>query len=669
MKKIYFIIWTVVVATLFVSCEKDEEARLSTISVSSETFTPSYNSVLIETRFETKAASNYKPTLKTVYVQYSTRANFEEYEEALMNGEDYSYTYTVQLSDLQDNTTYYIRYVASNRYSSAMTEEISEFKTLQPSTPIVVLDSITTILDTSAKANIHLAFDGGAPISEMGICWSTQPTPIVEDNLLKTKASLAILDITSLQPNTKYFVRAYAKNKTGICYSEELSFLTYSLPEVQTNNVENIQIRSALLSGELVFDGNDPNRKVGFCWSETPNPTIEGYHQEVSVKNGAFSYLLSELNGETRYYVRAYALNKIGVDYGEEKVFITLTAQAPSVVTKEVTNVEYFTATVLCDVSSDGGASVTERGVVYSTNQNPTIEDRKSINGSGIGVFTCNISNLQEGTTYYARAYAINKKAIVYGEQINFTTKKGAMAFSVSSSKKVYFSPGNLQYHPANNMWRFAESQFDYIGEENAYTSSTYNGWIDLFGFSGSISANFGVSTSENKYDYSGSFVDWGINKIGDDAANTWRTLTYQEWKYIIETRPNYSSLYGIAQVDGVNGLILLPDGWLCPDGINFKPGFYNAEWGSYWTEHQTFSAYQWSLLEESGAIFLVAASCRWGTFVSNDNSSGYYHAAPGGLSGDAYYYLSIGDTWVQMNQSYSPDCGISVRLVKDMNK
>ena len=120
MKKIYFIIWTVVVATLFVSCEKDEEARLSTISVSSETFTPSYNSVLIETRFETKAASDhYKPTLKTVYVQYSTRADFAEYEEALMNGKDYSYK--VQLNDLQDNTTYYIRYVASNRYSSAMT--------------------------------------------------------------------------------------------------------------------------------------------------------------------------------------------------------------------------------------------------------------------------------------------------------------------------------------------------------------------------------------------------------------------------------------------------------------------------------------------------------------------------------------------------------------------
>ena len=100
------------------------------------------------------------------------------------------------------------------------------------------------------------------------------------------------------------------------------------------------------------------------------------------------------------------------------------------------------------------------------------------------------------------------------------TPSAGIGAFSVSADKQVTFSKGNLQYHPANNKWRFAESQLDYIGATNSNCSSTYNGWLDLFGWSTSAT-NFGISTSTDYNDYSGSFVDWGTNQIGADAPNT----------------------------------------------------------------------------------------------------------------------------------------------------
>ena len=151
----------------------------------------------------------------------------------------------------------------------------------------------------------------------------------------------------------------------------------------------------------------------------------------------------------------------------------------------------------------------------------------------------------------------------------NPASKYVAKPFSVSSSNQVYFSPGNLQYTQSTNIWSFAENQWDYIGTDNVTGGSvsfdpTFGDnkegtaladKVDLFGWSTSAT-NFGVSTSKDDNDYSGSFVDWGINKIGSDAPNTWRTLTDDEWEYLLNNRNNASSLRGVAQVNGVNGLI-----------------------------------------------------------------------------------------------------------------
>ncbi len=244
----------------------------------------------------------------------------------------------------------------------------------------------------------------------------------------------------------------------------------------------------------------------------------------------------------------------------------------------------------------------------------------------------------------------------------------GIGAFSVSADKQVTFSPGNLQYHPANNKWRFAPSQLEYIGEGNSNYSPTYNGWIDLFGFSGSTgSAKFGVSTSQDYADYSGSFVDWGANQIGSDAPNTWRTLPFEEWDYLLNTRANASSLKGVAQVNGVNGLILLPDNWTCPAGVTFKSGFHSSYGLVTYGQYQTFTAEQWSKLESAGAVFLPAAGDRLGSAAGRYLQLEGHYWYTNEYGSRLAYFLNFSSVEAGIGGGEFRDRGMSVRLVKDL--
>ena len=416
--KIYYLL-LICILVLF-SCEKDPEAMLTQLRVVKEQFTPSYTSIEVECQLSTSASIN------DVYVQYATSQDFADYQEEEMQKKDGMNT--VNLSNLEDNTTYYIRYAASNRYSTATTKDFSTAKTLAPNHPSVDVVSITDVLDKSANVQFDLTFDGGASVTELGVCYGTSNNPSVEnDKKIAAKDNQTTISLTSLQENTTYYVRAYAKNKVGVAYSESITFTTLTQPKVQTNDISNIQLTSATLNAVLLSNGNDSAVTKGFCWSEISNPTITSLHTEVQNTTSSFCYQLSNLKAETKYYVRAYAKNKIGVVYGEEKSFTTKSALIPTITTSSVTDISYTSATVGGNVTNDGGAEVTERGVVYSTSQNPTTSNSKVQGGTGTGSFTCSLTNLQEGITYYVRAYATNQQGTAYGEQKTFTTKAYAL--------------------------------------------------------------------------------------------------------------------------------------------------------------------------------------------------------------------------------------------------
>lgn len=255
----------------------------------------------------------------------------------------------------------------------------------------------------------------------------------------------------------------------------------------------------------------------------------------------------------------------------------------------------------------------------------------------------------------------------------------GIGTFSVSADKQVTFSQGNLQYTQSTDTWSFASTQYECLGTDNVTGGSvssdpTYGDSksgdaladkVDLFGWS-TAATNFGVSTSTDRENgYSGSFVDWGTNKIGNDVPNTWRTLTYDEWSYLRDSRTNANELCGVAQVNGVNGLVFLPDNWVCPEGVTFKSGFH-SEWGiDYYAQYQAFTTEQWSKLESAGAVFLPAAGNRYGTGVYVVQDYGYYWSATEYDSYGAYYLrFSSGAADVDDIGRYY---GHSVRLVKDL--
>ena len=186
--------------------------------------------------------------------------------------------------------------------------------------------------------------------------------------------------------------------------------------------------------------------------------------------------------------------------------------------------------------------------------------------------------------------------------------------FSVAPDKQVSFSQGNLQYLPAINLWKFANTQYEYLGNANKYLKPTFRNWVDLFGWSANnTTAPFGVSTSINVADYAGDFVDWGTNTICGDAPGTWRTLSADEWEYLFEQRKNALQLRSKGSINGHRGHILLPDDWVLPEGVQFvaEPDNLTME-----LDINTYTPAEWSIMEEAGAVFLPAAGRRDGTTV-----------------------------------------------------
>lgn len=228
--------------------------------------------------------------------------------------------------------------------------------------------------------------------------------------------------------------------------------------------------------------------------------------------------------------------------------------------------------------------------------------------------------------------------------------------FSVSANSQVYFSRGNLQYRASTNTWRFAYSQNYCIGSANSNVSPTYSGWIDLF--------CWGTGNQPTNTLYNGDmFYDWGNNAIsnGGNSTNMWRTLTIDEWDYVFNSRSTTMGVrYAKAAVEGMNGVILLPDNW--------NVSTYNLNHtndGSAPYSGNVIS--DWSILEDAGAIFLPAAGGRvkYSTYyeINGVGSNGSYWSAT------RTKCVLFGDSYLSDIGSFSGISGISVRLVCDVEQ
>ena len=250
--------------------------------------------------------------------------------------------------------------------------------------------------------------------------------------------------------------------------------------------------------------------------------------------------------------------------------------------------------------------------------------------------------------------------------------------FSVSRTQQVYFSKGNLQYKASNNTWRFAEHQYDFIGNDNSHVSQNYRGWIDLFGW-GTSGRDHGAvcyqpwSTSNTNSDYQayGQYTnnlndqtgqaDWGYNAIsnGGGQIQQWRTLTYDEWEFVLESRTTLSGIrYAKAEVHNKNGVVLLPDNW---DGATYHLNNTNQNWASF--KSNIISKSQWKTLEEAGAVFLPAAGHRNGNTVELVGMEGGYWSSTC-CDEIAAYGLYVAYEGIGASAGFGRFAGFSVRLV-----
>lgn len=292
--------------------------------------------------------------------------------------------------------------------------------------------------------------------------------------------------------------------------------------------------------------------------------------------------------------------------------------------------------------------------------------------------------NRYNGLTVRAVRGGVTQEALAEAFDENGASLK---KFTVAEGRTVSFSKGNLWYNPAANLWRFAPEQYEYIGDANSNISETYNEYIDLFGW-GTSGWNSGANayqpwaTSQESSDYypggsatnslTGEYAnaDWGVyNAIsnGGNAAGMWRTMTNDEWEYLINTRSASTvgvyenARYAKATVNDVAGLIILPDSFTMPTGVTALDKVNEAD-GSYITN--VYTTGDWAKLESAGAIFLPAEGYRDGTEVSLVGTVGYYWS---GTYGDEYgaYVVGFYDDNLLVN-GLDRSRGLSVRLVKD---
>ncbi|MBQ2608477.1 MAG: hypothetical protein II588_04585 [Paludibacteraceae bacterium] len=210
----------------------------------------------------------------------------------------------------------------------------------------------------------------------------------------------------------------------------------------------------------------------------------------------------------------------------------------------------------------------------------------------------------------------------------NSTTLNGK--FSVAANKQVTFSPGNLQFHMHDSLWRFAPNQYDWCGNANLEVGNpNYNGWVDLLSWSLGQANNYGATSNYDTLTYvNQQFVDWGDIFESED----WYTMSRTEWDYLLNKRTGANNKWGMAMIGDTLGMILLPDEWTAPEGITFVPktvpvselwrdeDAIDDTWDHYRVKKDSmpankFNLSEWAQLEAAGAVFLPYAGRRSGGY------------------------------------------------------
>lgn len=610
----------------------------------------------------------------------------------------------------------------------------------------VTTKTVTDITENSAKCGGSVTSTGYS-VGDCGVCYGESHNPIIDDSFTKDREGTGSFTSTlsNLKSSTTYYVRAYAKTSSGVEYGDEKTFKTLGngggngggggSGSGYTINVFAYPTEGGTVSGAGTYqEGQNctitATSNTGYTFTNwTENGTIassnESYSFTVSgsrnltanFSQNSYSIAVSvapESSGTVTgggNYNHGQSCNLMATansgyaftNWSENGEVVSTNASYTFSVTGNrtlVANFEIQTYTISITANPSNGGTVSGGGSNFTYGQNCTVEASAS-NGYKFKFWKESGVVVSSNASY---TFTVTGDRTLEAVFSNAPTDAIDGLFSIGASKRVYFSKGNLQYQASSRTWRFAEHQYDYIGttvpdgyggvvggtvpgSSNHLISSTYSGWIDLFGW-GTSGKNHGgicyqpwsIDEDPSKYYAYGSFIynlydqtgmaDWGANVISDSPANRWRSMTKNEWEYLLFTRNTESGIrFAKAEVAGVNGVILFPDGWngslySIIDANNPEAGYYanyvsNTEWSD--------------VFEVNGAVFLPVTCYRdthHSVISNNDNSSGYYWTSTYYDNQSAYilgfhcgwgaqYYVS----YLEIDQ-YLRSYGYSVRLV-----
>ncbi|MCE2770184.1 MAG: fibrobacter succinogenes major paralogous domain-containing protein [Saprospiraceae bacterium] len=290
----------------------------------------------------------------------------------------------------------------------------------------------TSVTNITAISGGNITSDGGTPVTARGICWSTSPNPTVTNDSTRNGAGTGAFssNISGLLGSTTYYVRAYAVNTTGVSYGNQITFTTPvpTPPSLTTTTLSSITSVSVATGGSVVNNGGAPITARGVVWDTLQNPVVTKNKSINGSINNIFLDTIRGLAGSRVYYVRSYATNSAGTGYGNEVSFTTLTPVVPTVTINPIDLITNVSARSGGAITSDGGAAILSKGIVWSTFPNPTISNSKTTDGSGLASFTSQMTGLLGDSVYYVRAYATNATGTGYSSQLNFTAAQAVLA-------------------------------------------------------------------------------------------------------------------------------------------------------------------------------------------------------------------------------------------------
>ena len=360
------------------------------------------------------------------------------------------------------------------------------------------------------------------------------------------------------------------------------------IPEISTIAVTDVTQTTATSGGIISTDDGVTITARGVCWSTSQTPTIADNKTTYRTGSGSFISSITGLTANTRYYVRAYATNSEGTGYGNAMSFITLESSIPVLSTNKITIVTDATATSGGIISSDGGVTITARGVCWSTGQNPTIADNKTTDGTGVGSFTSAMTGLTANTTYNVRAYATNSVGTAYGNVISFTTKESVIYSSYTDSRDGYVyktvTIGN-QVWMAENL-RYLPSV---VGPEIGSDTTPY---YYVYGYNGT---NVSEAKSTANYKSYGVLYNW--TAACSSCPNGWHLPSDTEWselfdKNYIRTLKEPGTTHWNSPNEATNetGFTALPGGLRYSNGVFGSIGLGAIWWSA--TEYNTYEAW-----------------------------------------------------------------------------